>query len=858
MLNQQIAQQQADAQIEQDQKSFWSKMLKTDLLKGIFMMIPSIFFGAFSFTAVLGLTKAIEGTVTLSPLAYTAFKSKQHRKRIDSTVNVVGGQGVDSVKNSIMDSTKKPSELDGVKTEIDKTLEGESMPSISNYNSVNPNPKTESRNDLVHKFQQIQLIDTLMAESISFGKKIELENKQKLQQGKENTETAQEFQGFFNKRLSTIRGSYSFLALQKLDRQMELLSQIEYEGNLVYNKLVGVFGSINYHVLTAIFKKQGDGETLTWLENLISGIGAFIMGGPAPNSGMVFDPQGEDLKYPLNDNDNPDIELIKTILNIIYENKDKIALNVELKYLDNGDITPTILGQILGVHRSQIYRYLEQIEKALVEPVTYTLQDVMYVKLSAGVRKTTSENLEYVQNLMDGSITRYVIKKYGKIPFTLNLQSIFSAHATPVDALNPQFSQITLSEALGRGSSYIGDMKTFKGKFDKERTNKYFKLATLINLLDETKVKPNEENSISKIKEESLNLIFEEMKNVELVHSDKMRPLFDLTLQMLTTLTIATKPRSANEIQKIVTLADLSKIASKRVTEGMLSLKFKRGYPLAFAQGERIKTELRKNYFTSAREHIDQTIDAISDTFHKNEQKYHKYFGQELYIPQIFELFSITFGLDVFSQSFTEDAIQSEISGKWNIDVSRHHPQENKDAFTLFDIQKNGFLINLIPLLRLSHITITRQLRLGSTVENQLALARFLHLYELKQKLYVVGKDYCADFLKEFTTKTTDVYEGGQMESRRLWNNLNQGDIERYVIHWIDMKETPSESIVDNNKFFSKRYPNWYHHTFKPYMDDLSLFLQQSPITNKPDFWHWFVNTYIKEDGYPFSDNPFS
>lgn len=215
-------------------------------------------------------------------------------------------------------------------------------------------------------------------------------------------------------------------------------------------------------------------------------------------------------------------------------------------------------------------------------------------------------------------------------------------------------------------------------------------------------------------------------------------------------------------------------------------------------------------------------------------------------------MFSITLGLDVHSQDFIEDAIISQRSEIYKIDVERHHPQVRKDAYTIFDIQKYGVMLNLIPLTKGSHLRISTYLRRGNTIENQLAVARFLHLYELIQKPYEAGKDYYAEFLNEFNTKIGIVYEGNELRKVKLWD-LNQEKVEEYAKSWRYMKENPSESIFDENKFFSERYPKWYYNSFKPNLEDYYRFLQQSPLTEHPDFWDWYLNTYLRENFYPFS-----
>jgi len=476
----------------------------------------------------------------------------------------------------------------------------------------------------------------------------------------------------------------------------------------------------------------------------------------------------------------------------------------------------------------------------------------MYIKLEASVRKSLDfSQLSETKNLIEGAFKKFAIKEWGNIPFNVKLMAIFSTYAAPIGKKDYTiFSGELLSETLGKALNYIS--------FPKKTSNSYFKLITLIDLIDETKIRPYKEDSLSKIKEECINLIFEEMKSIKLILSDKMRPLFDLTRQTLTTLTIATKPRGVNNKQEVYSLTDLSSIASKRDSRKFLTRKFQKGYSLQLAQAQRIKAELRKNYFTSASGQIDESIVAIREFFNLRETDYHRYFKYDLQIPQIFELISITLGVDPFSQNFIEDPDPSPKSGKYNIDVVRHHPYENKGAYAIFNVEQLSFLVNLIPIAKSSHGALGIYLRNGYTIENQLAVARFLHLYELIQRPYEAGKDYEAELLKEFNSKTTVLYEGNEMSNRKLWDKFDQRKVKKYVENWIDMKTDSSESIFDNNKFFSEHYPKWYFNTFKPKLNDYYLFLQQSPSTERPDFWSWYLNTYLREDFHPFYYDPFS
>lgn len=37
-----------------------------------------------------------------------------------------------------------------------------------------------------------------------------------------------------------------------------------------------------------------------------------------------------------------------------------------------------------------------------------------------------------------------------------------------------------------------------------------------------------------------------------------------------------------------------------------------------------------------------------------------------------------------------------------------------------------------------------------------------------------------------------------------------------------------------------------------PYMDNFASYLLEGAIATKSDFWRWFLNTYLREDKYPF------
>ena len=312
-LDLQIAQQQADAQIEQDQKGFWGKMLKTDLLKGIFMIMPSLFFGSFSFFALSGLTKITTSTIKLSPVAYTAFASMQHRKRKDATIEFVGTEGANSVNNIFVDSLKKPSDLDGVKAEIDKAVEGD-IPSTSNYVSVNPDPRTKLKEDLANKFNEIRskISDNKLSGDYQFEEKNEeFEDPETVSTedfGLKLKEIGMKFglnieSGILLSQqysIATIMDFYSNLFNPESDQKIsdKTYSKIEYNRELFlelvnllkstqYNGLdIIVDENINPEVLLKLKTKFDNGEVFTNLEPFIVDVGCYLMGG-SRYDGMV-------------------------------------------------------------------------------------------------------------------------------------------------------------------------------------------------------------------------------------------------------------------------------------------------------------------------------------------------------------------------------------------------------------------------------------------------------------------------------------------------------------------------------------------------------------------------------------------
>jgi hypothetical protein len=112
-----------------------------------------------------------------------------------------------------------------------------------------------------------------------------------------------------------------------------------------------------------------------------------------------------------------------------------------------------------------------------------------------------------------------------------------------------------------------------------------------------------------------------------------------------------------------------------------------------------------------------------------------------------------------------------------------------------------------------------------------------MHLYELIQKPYQKGKDYYNELNNEFKIE--------------IWENFDQNKIDEWIERWHYMKENPNTSVSQEDKFFSEYYKKWYYRRFWPKIVDYHRFLQKDPYTERPDFWHWFLNYYLQENKYP-------
>lgn len=163
-IEQMLEQQQAAAQIKEEQNGFWGKILDINLLKGALMTLASTFLGSFNFLTLAGITKSISTGVQLSPAAYAIYKTQQHAKRKEEIDQAVGTGAEFSVQDMLIDHLK-PSELSNIALEINSEFNGQ-LPQVSNNINLNPDPRKVQRSELYRMLTEMRIINNF--KDISF------------------------------------------------------------------------------------------------------------------------------------------------------------------------------------------------------------------------------------------------------------------------------------------------------------------------------------------------------------------------------------------------------------------------------------------------------------------------------------------------------------------------------------------------------------------------------------------------------------------------------------------------------------------------------------------------------------------
>jgi len=230
-ITQDLDQRKEAETAKKEQMSLWDKMLKTDFLKGLFMVIPSVFFGSFSFVALSGLNKMVTSSIKLSPAAYALYKTEQHvkaKKELNEMAKDQKSLSIESVLfNNMEKQAKKPSELDGeALNNIFRGLQDneiENPPLTIAFLQVNPNPKIETRKNLANKFNEIQLSNWISELTQDFRFEDKKEEFERVAQNAEIIE--------FENRIEGIKQ----IIRSELENYPTLLRFVDYTGEVLYD-----------------------------------------------------------------------------------------------------------------------------------------------------------------------------------------------------------------------------------------------------------------------------------------------------------------------------------------------------------------------------------------------------------------------------------------------------------------------------------------------------------------------------------------------------------------------------------------------------------------------------------------------
>ena len=134
--------------------------------------------------------------------------------------------------------------------------------------------------------------------------------------------------------------------------------------------------------------------------------------------------------------------------------------------------------------------------------------------------------------------------------------------------------------------------------------------------------------------------------------------------------------------------------------------------------------------------------------------------------------------------------------------------------------------------------------------QNDLANARFTHLVELVQKFKYQSRlsrdDHIDLLMRQFEGRRANI-AGNEIN---IWENIvgeKPEVLEKWIDRWIDKKS----GSMSEKDWYAKYYNNFYDNTYTPYMDNLALYLLGDNRGNDPDFWKWYLGTYLRENLYP-------
>ncbi|KKK42691.1 MAG: hypothetical protein Lokiarch_33200, partial [Candidatus Lokiarchaeum sp. GC14_75] len=152
-------------QQKEDQKKSRARLLFSGFFKGLFMVMPSILFGSFSFLTLKGLSTIGKGAIDLAPKKFAAFRAKYNAFKKGLTTRPTGEDSRFYWKG-LKELLKKPSDLDSKKGDVNNEFKekSENIPPplvdiLSSINSQRNVKEIQARESLTLKFNEIQVSD---------------------------------------------------------------------------------------------------------------------------------------------------------------------------------------------------------------------------------------------------------------------------------------------------------------------------------------------------------------------------------------------------------------------------------------------------------------------------------------------------------------------------------------------------------------------------------------------------------------------------------------------------------------------------------------------------------------------------
>jgi hypothetical protein len=349
---------------------------------------------------------------------------------------------------------------------------------------------------------------------------------------------------------------------------------------------------------------------------------------------LQFDPKDQSLKFPLNENDNEDTTLLKTILNILFKFREEIE-EYHGTYEFRDELSWGRIGRLFGTKTNIMDNYLNVIQKTSTEQAIFYIIEKTWLKFVINIEDNFKEkyHIEPIYSLLDSALEQYAQNAWGKIPWTLEVRQIFSTYSQRV------FSESVLSERLGRGHNYVNTLKQ-KGKGEHEEHSKFFRFLVEVFLADPTDFELNEVKDYEKIKKECLDLVYDYMckaqvsgedarlENKEMIKkSDNTREIFELMVDILTVMTKAKRNKEGNNKEEYRFSKLESVISTGDVGSRILSRKLRNDSPFTRKQFIRIIKEMKGDYYEYNSEEIDRVLDKLRK--YKKEATGRKYLYSE-------------------------------------------------------------------------------------------------------------------------------------------------------------------------------------------------------------------------------------